>query len=251
MTQERLTSPMNMFMTLAYLFFIGSTLGWVAELLYRRFLSGANPERKWINPGFCVGPYVPLYGFGLCILYLLASLGERIGVDTVGEKLLLFAGMALSMTVIEYIAGIVSLKFMKIRLWDYSKQWGNIQGLICPAFSALWAVVSAVYYFCVHPYILDALGWLSRNLAFSFVIGYFFGVFTIDLVYSAKLLSRIRKFAAEHEVVIKVENLKAHIRQRQEERREKYSFLFAYRSRSELLEHLREAQEAWEQRKHK
>ena len=56
---------MNLFLTLAYLFFIGSTLGWVAELLYRRFLSGANPERKWINPGFCVGPYVPLYGSGL------------------------------------------------------------------------------------------------------------------------------------------------------------------------------------------
>ena len=214
---------MNMFLTLAYLFFIGSTLGWVAELLYRRFLSGANPERKWINPGFCVGPYVPLYGSGLCILYLLASIGEKNGVDTVGEKLLLFAGMALSMTAIEYIAGIVSLKFMHIRLWDYSKQWGNIQGLICPAFSVLWAAVSAVYYFCVHPYILDALDWLSRNLAFSFVIGFFFGVFTIDLVYSAKLVSRIRKFADEHDVVIKVENLKAHIRQRQEERREKYS----------------------------
>ena len=196
-------------------------------------------------------PYVPLYGSGLCILYLLASIGEKNGVDTVGEKLLLFAGMALSMTAIEYIAGIVSLKFMHIRLWDYSKQWGNIQGLICPAFSVLWAAVSAVYYFCVHPYILDALDWLSRNLAFSFVIGFFFGVFTIDLVYSAKLVSRIRKFADEHDVVIKVENLKAHIRQRQEERREKYSFLFAYRSRSELLEHLREAQETWEERRRK
>lgn len=242
---------MNLFLTLAYLFFIGSVLGWVLELFYRRFISGANPERKWINPGFCVGPYVPLYGFGLCILFVLAYIGDAHEVNTAGGKLLMFLGMAVSMTAIEYIAGIVSLKFMKIRLWDYSKQWGNIQGLICPAFSALWAAVSAVYYFCVHPYILDALDWLSRNLAFSFVIGYFFGVFTIDLVYSAKLLSRIRKFAAEHEVVIKVENLKAHIRQRQEERREKYSFLFAYRSRSELLEHLREAQETWEQRKHK
>ena len=242
---------MNLFLTLAYLFFIGSVLGWVLELFYRRFISGANPEWKWINPGFCVGPYVPLYGFGLCILFVLAYIGDAHEVNTTGGKLLMFLGMAVSMTAIEYIAGIVSLKFMKIRLWDYSKQWGNIQGLICPAFSALWAAVSAVYYFCVHPYILDALDWLSRNLAFSFVIGYFFGVFTIDLVYSAKLLSRIRKFAAEHEVVIKVENLKAHIRQRQEERREKYSFLFAYRSRSELLEHLREAQETWEQRKHK
>lgn len=242
---------MNLFLTLAYLFFIGSVLGWVLELFYRRFISGANPERKWINPGFCVGPYVPLYGFGLCILFVLAYIGDAHEVNTTGGKLLMFLGMAVSMTAIEYIAGIVSLKFMKIRLWDYSKQWGNIQGLICPAFSALWAAVSAVYYFCVHPYILDALDWLSRNLAFSFVIGYFFGVFTIDLVYSAKLVSRIRKFADEHEVVIKVENLKAHIRQRQEERREKYSFLFAYRSRSELLEHLREAQETWEQKKHK
>ena len=108
-----------------------------------------------------------------------------------------------------------------------------------------------MYYFCIHPYILDALDWLSRNLAFSFVIGYFFGVFTIDLVYSAKLVSRVRKFAEEHDVVIKLENLKTHIRQRQDERREKSSFLFAYRSRLELLEHLREAQETWELRRHK
>lgn len=48
---------MNLFLKLAYLFFIGSVLGWVLELFYRRFISGANPERKWINPGFCVGPY--------------------------------------------------------------------------------------------------------------------------------------------------------------------------------------------------
>ena len=239
---------MNLFLTLAYLFFIGSTLGWVAELLYRRFLSGANPERKWINPGFCVGPYVPLYGFGLCILFVLAAVGEKNGVDTAGEKLLLFAGMAVSMTAIEYIAGIVSLKFMKVRLWDYSKQWGNIQGLICPAFSALWAVVSAVYYFCIHPYILNALDWLSRNLAFSFVIGYFFGVFTIDLVSSAKLLSRIRKFADEHEVVVRFEALKSHIRQKQDERREKIHFLFPFRSDSPLADHLREAEETWERR---
>ena len=76
---------MNLFLTLAYLFFIGSTLGWVAELLYRRFLSGANPERKWINPGFCTGPYLPIYGFGLCTLFLLASMfllgGVMIGVS--------------------------------------------------------------------------------------------------------------------------------------------------------------------------
>lgn len=239
---------MNLFLTLAYLFFIGSVLGWVLELFYRRFISGANPERKWINPGFCVGPYVPLYGFGLCILFVLAAIGDAHGVRTVGDKLLLFLGMAVSMTAIEYIAGIMSLKIMHVRLWDYSNQWGNIQGLICPQFSLIWAAASADYYFLVHPHILDALQWLSENLAFSFVIGYFFGVFTIDVVYSAHLVTRIRQFAKENEVDIKLEQLKAHIRRRQDERREKANFLFAFRSSHSLAEHLREAQEAWEER---
>lgn len=69
---------MNLFLSLAYLFFIGSVLGWILELFFRKYFSGSNPEHKWINPGFCTGPYVPLYGFGLCILYLLVSLGERV-----------------------------------------------------------------------------------------------------------------------------------------------------------------------------
>lgn len=65
---------MNLFLTLAFLFFVGSVTGWIIELVYRRFFSSANPERKWINPGFCTGPYLPLYGCGLCVLYLIASL---------------------------------------------------------------------------------------------------------------------------------------------------------------------------------
>ena len=241
---------MNFFLCLAYLFFIGSTFGWVLELFFRKFFSGANPEHKWINPGFCVGPYVPLYGFGLCILFLLATLGERWNVNTAGGRIALFAAMALSMTVIEYIAGIVSLKMLHVRLWDYSRRWGNIQGLVCPLFSFFWAVISAVYYFCVHPYILDALRWLSENLAFSFVIGFFFGVFTIDVVYSAHLLSKLRKFADEHDVVIRFERLKSQVQKRQEELREKKNFLFPLRSARPLPEVLKEARESWEERRH-
>lgn len=241
---------MNFFLCLAYLFFIGSTFGWVLELFFRKFFSGTNPEHKWINPGFCVGPYVPLYGFGLCILFLLALLGERWNVRTAGGRIALFAAMALSMTVIEYIAGVVSLKVLHVRLWDYSRRWGNIQGLVCPLFSFFWAVISAVYYFCVHPYILNALRWLSENLAFSFVIGFFFGVFTIDVVYSAHLVSKLRQFADEYDVVIRVERLKSQVQKRQEELREKRNFLFPLHTARPLPELLKEARESWEERRH-
>ena len=61
---------MDLFLTILFLFAVGSTFGWTIELIYRRFFSA----KKWLNPGFLVGPYLPLYGFGLCLLYLLASI---------------------------------------------------------------------------------------------------------------------------------------------------------------------------------
>ncbi|MCR5033995.1 MAG: putative ABC transporter permease [Clostridia bacterium] len=48
---------MNIFLVFAFLFFIGCVVGWGIELFFRRFISKNNPERKWINPGFLVGPF--------------------------------------------------------------------------------------------------------------------------------------------------------------------------------------------------
>lgn len=232
---------MNLFLTLAFLFFIGSVFGWVLELFFRRFISSANPERKWINPGFCTGPYLPLYGAGLCVLFLIASLENTTWIDDpFWEKLMLFVWMALCMTVIEYIAGIISLKIGKVRLWDYSNQWGNIQGIICPKFSLAWAILGAAYYFLIHPHILGALRWLAQNLAFSFVIGMFYGVFIIDLAHSFRLSAKLRAFAEENDVIIKYENLKTHIRTVQEQSAQKYHFFRPFHSSRSLSEHLLE-----------
>lgn len=214
---------MNTFLKLAFLFYIGSSLGWVLELFFRRFISGNNPERKWINPGFMVGPYVPLYGTGLCILYLVSRLSEsRQIANPVWNHIAMLVLMAAAMTAIEYIAGILLLKVMNARLWDYSRRWGNVNGLICPLFSAIWAVMGAVYYFFVDPFILRALDWLSRNLAFSFVIGVFFGVFAIDFVYSTHLMVKIRTFAREKNVVVRYEELKAYFKAGRENGRQHF-----------------------------
>ena len=111
---------------------------------------------------------------------------------------------------------------MNARLWDYSRRWGNVNGLICPLFSAIWAVMGAAYYFFVDPYILRALDWLSRNLAFSFVIGAFFGVFAIDFVYSTHLMVKIRTFAREKNVVVRYEELKAYFKAGRENGRQHF-----------------------------
>lgn len=241
---------MGLFLTLAFLFFVGSMLGWVVELLFR---AAVHPEHKWINPGFCTGPYVPLYGFGLCLLFLLALLENRhLIASPLGNKLATIAAMAVAMTAIEYLAGVLSIKVMKVRLWDYSNMPGNIQGIICPQFSLIWAAIAAVYDLFVHPYILDALHWLSQNLAFSFFIGLFFGVFLIDVAHSAQIVARLRKFAADNDVEVRYEALKADIRRRARERAGKYHFFRPFRSDLPLSEHLKAMYESLEERrKHK
>ena len=187
---------MNLFLELALIFFLGSVSGWGLEVFFRRYISRSNPERKWINPGFCTGPYLPIYGCGLCIMYLIAGLEKYSLIDSpFWNKALLFLAMAVCMTVIEYIAGIGCLKFGNVRLWDYTEEWGNIQGIICPKFSLIWAALGAVYYFLIHPQILDAIHWLSQNLAHSFIIGMFFGILIIDVCHSLNLTSKLKHYA--------------------------------------------------------
>lgn len=241
---------MDLFLVLAFLFFIGSVSGWVIELLFRRFLSSANPERKWINPGFCTGPYVPIYGFGLCIMYLTASSEKlfKFGSSIYG-KLLIFAVMAVMMTVIEYIAGIFLLKVANLRLWDYSREWGNINGLICPKFSLIWASLGAVYYFVIHPKILNALNWFSQNLAFSFIVGLFFGIFIIDAANSAQIVVKLKRFAAEKNVVVRYEHLKIEMRKAFEEKSQKYHFFRPFHSNRPFSEYLNEMRDSYEKKK--
>ena len=148
--------------------------------------------------------------------------------------------MAVAMTLIEYIAGLACLKYLKVRLWDYSNLWGNIQGIICPLFSFFWAALGAAYYFLVHPYILNALAWLSNNLAFSFFIGMFFGVFIIDVVHSSQIIVKLKQFAEENKVIVKYESIKDHIRDFNQNAAAKYHFFSPFRSDSPLAEHLKE-----------
>lgn len=215
------------FMALALLFSSGCMIGWGIEVFYRRF-KRSNTEKVWINPGFLTGPCLPLYGFGLVFLYLLARLEKYIHIDNdILRKTILFIIMACAMTIIELIAGEVFIVKKHIKLWDYSSIRFNYKGIICLRFSFYWAVLGAVYYFAIDPKILTYLDWFEKNLLFSFVIGFFYGIFVIDLSYSFNVTDKIKAFAEENEMVIRYEELKKHIRLNAASRREKYRFLLA------------------------
>lgn len=241
LTEKDHGEKMQVFLMMAFLFFIGSVAGWGIEVLYRRF-SAANKERRWINPGFMIGPYLPLYGFGLVALYFMAGIENTVIIDEVTpvSKAGLFIAMSLVMTLMEYIAGLIFIKGMKIKLWDYSKEKFNFQGIICLRFSIYWAILGAVYYFIIHPYIQYAISWFVQNITFSFVVGMFYGVMLVDLVYSLGIVSKIRRFAVDNQIQIRYEELKMQIRRSAVERMEKKHWFLQFKSEIPLVEHLRQ-----------
>ena len=110
-------------------------------------------------------------------------------------------------------------------------------------------MLGALYYFLVHPHILEALVWLSDNLAFSFVIGLFFGVFIVDISHSAHLVLTLKTLANEYEIIMQYEMLKARIRQTHETARTKYHFFSPFSSSKSLSDLIKEWKETFEKQK--
>ena len=216
---------MNTFLVLTFLFYVGSTLGWCIELIFRRIV-----HKKWINPGFLTGPYLPLYGTGLIFLYAVCSIDYSFIPAGIWRDLFVIVLITLLMTLIEYITGLIFIKGMKVKLWDYSDRWGNISGIICPLFSFFWAIIGALYYFVIHAAIANMVGWFNANIAYSFVVGMFFGIFLLDCIYSFKVVARIKKFAKENNIVVRYEMLKLSIASKAQELKRRAHFVFAFRS---------------------
>ncbi len=223
------TSFLYYLLSYIYLFMIGSMVGYLIELLFRRFVS----MKRWINPGFLKGPYLPLYGLGTCILYTISDLGIRYIADiktlpdyysfflfsndipylgTVNFYLtavIIIVLVGIFMTLIELVAGLIFIKGLHIKLWDYSKLKGNFKGIIAPIFSLVWTLIGALYFFLIHPLIYEVVSFFNNHLlGITFICGVFTATFIIDLVNSVALSLRLSKEAKLNKFIIDFEQLK-------------------------------------------
>ena len=171
------------------LFVIGSLLGWLIELFFRRFVS----QKKWMNPGFLTGPYLPIYGFGVTVLYGVSNI--PLGIESqVWDIVVRVVIIGFGMTFIEFIAGLIFIKGFKIKLWDYSNRKGNVMGIICPSFSLIWLAVGSLYYFLLNPILVQGISWISENLIYTYFVGAVIGAILVDFSYSVHLATKLKEF---------------------------------------------------------
>ena len=197
---------MKILVAIATLFVIGSTLGYVIELLFRRFVS----QKRWVNPGFMVGPYIPLYGFGTMILYGLSNVPlDQFSLPKWVNILITLLAIGIALTLIELVAGLIFIKGLHMKLWDYSDRWGNFKGLICPLFSLVWFGAGVAYYFLLNPILIRALLFIAQYPIYVFFTGIVIGMIIVDFAYSLHLGLMIKKVSDK--ATVKFDELKEYL----------------------------------------
>lgn len=106
---------------LIILFFIYSVAGWCMEVIlkYRQF-------HRFINRGFLIGPYCPIYGSGAVVITVF--IGGTVGADGGYAETFLTAFIVCG--ILEYFVSWYMEKLFHARWWDYTGKPMNIHGRI-------------------------------------------------------------------------------------------------------------------------
>ena len=161
-------------------FVIYAFFGWCLEVVYQAVEHG-----KFINRGFLNGPYCPIYGFGVIIVYnALEPLKENI--------FILYFGAVILTTALELITGFLLEKIFDQKWWDYSHERFNLKGYICLKFSLLWGVACLITVRLIHPMVNNFVDKLPYLIGIPVLVVFFIG-FTSDMIITVLAIIHIKK----------------------------------------------------------
>lgn len=180
-----------------FLFFvIYCFAGWCWESAYVSIR-----ERKATNRGFLAGPYLPIYGSGAVII-LLATLPVK------DNLVLVFLLGMVAASLLEYATGAAMEAIFKVRYWDYSDDFLNINGHICLIATLTWGVFSILMIKFIHRPVERLV--MSMNGTFTYVLAIIFAIIICtDAVFSIKaaidLREMLKKITENNEEVRKLQ----------------------------------------------
>ena len=163
-----------------FLFFLlYSFIGWLIEVIYTFAV-----KRKFVNRGFLIGPYCPIYGSGLILILVLL---KDVNVDFVAK----FFMIAVIASILEYITSYVMEKLFNARWWDYSNDKFNINGRVCLETFLEFGLIGSLGLYYVHPFISNIIYSFSDTVVYILFF-IFFIMFITDNIISYNLLNKIK-----------------------------------------------------------
>ena len=146
---------------------------------------GLITNKKFVNRGFLIGPYCPIYGYGAILITFLLK-------KYVDDMLTLFIMAILVCGVLEYATSYFMEKIFKARWWDYSKNRFNINGRVCLETIIPFGLLGLLIMYVTNPFFLGKLQQLPKtwlNILFWMILT----LFIIDNIVSTVVISYIKK----------------------------------------------------------
>ena len=162
------------------LFLIYAMMGWCMEVIW-----GYSQTKKWVNRGFLVGPYCPIYGWGGVLITIFLQ-------DFTDYPFAIFCSSIVICGVLEYLTSYVMEKLFKARWWDYKKRKFNINGRVCLETIIPFGVLSCMILYLTNPFFMGILESMEdASLQVLFIVC--LSIFLADTFISFTVISRLRK----------------------------------------------------------
>ena len=148
-------------------------------------------KRKLVNRGFLKGPFLPIYGSGaLCVLIVTIPVRGNI-------PLMFLTGMVAA-TLLEYVTGAVMERLFRVRYWDYTGKFMNVNGYICLGSTICWGVMTVLIVDVVHQYIEKLVFSVDEKYVTALVLA-ITPVITADFVTSFHAAIHLRNILIQNE----------------------------------------------------
>lgn len=178
---------------LLFFFFVYCFIGWIIESTWVSL-----HQHRFVNRGFMRGPFIPIYGFGAMALLL-------VGTPLLKWPVAVFFGGLLAASILEYITGTLMEAIFKVRYWDYTGKFMNINGHVCLFTSVCWGFLAMVEDYVIHKPI-EALSNYMTTKELNLIVAVITIYFTADVTLSFKAAFDMRA------IIIKMEKAKDELR---------------------------------------
>ncbi len=160
-------------------FMLYSIFGWIMEVIVTII-----ENKKFVNRGFLIGPYCPIYGTGFLGITLLLKkyMAHPIG---------LFFLIILLCSFIEYMTSLIMEKLFKARWWDYSHRLLNIDGRVCLTNSLAFGILGILGLYYMNPVVEGFINSFSDSLINILSIILFI-IFIIDFAISFNIMNKFK-----------------------------------------------------------
>ena len=161
----------NKLLNILYVFFLGSIIGWIWEVIVMYFQEGVIANR-----GILHGPWLPIYGTGGVLMLLIHRYISK-------KPIILFSLSILCCGIMEYITSWALETFFNARWWDYTGKYLNLNGRICIEYLIYFGISGSIFVYLIVPLFEGGINKMNNKLK-NIIITVLIIAFIADFMYS-------------------------------------------------------------------